>query len=410
MPTRGQAVSMCRHYNQQRMVQEASACSLRQFWRHAGGDFLVAGGTHQRRREVLMSWLERSQQESELPVIIFSSDPQLTSQLIPWCRHMGTTLTVSSTQYRNYHFFYGMSDAEIAAFFRDLAERNGYTEIHTLHSFILAFLGVLRTQMIPSLPAMLSLARYDDLAIANLGRNLGVSPMHISVIESYAAAGSAFRNLLSDLQQTFYNLSDMQTRSETNVITSVLHGYTEANQNGYCSRIHLVEISSSESFAINRYMAGEIRFLLKNNRSFRLVLDGVPLNDSERLLQVLASACASSLCTVGFCYANPFLCGLTEQLQGGLSARVILLDGQALDSHSLETLLNNYGSYEHWEPVRRNSRGFLSLLLANPLSDEWETEHMTRNRLRLEDVLQRAAVLSGHSSTYVATVASVLHN
>lgn len=406
MPTKFQATSACKRYNQQRMVRTVSGYSINRYWQEADGDFLITGGSPAMRQSVLTTKLAQCLQEGDRPIIILSGDSQLAATLIPWIRSQAAQLTVSSPQYRNYHFFYGLSDAEIAHFFRDMAERSGYDGIPALHSYILAFLSVLRKRFLPSLPAMLSLAGYDDPSIANLGRNLGVSASHLAVLDHYAAAGASFRNLLGDLQHAFSNLSDLQTRSETNAVTSVLKGNVEQQKNGRCARIHLVDMSSADQNVINRYMAGEISFLLRNNRPFRLVLDSVNLAGCERLLQVLATARTSSQCEVGICCANPFVSGLEDKMLGGLYSRVILLNGPSLDPRSLETLLTAYGSYEHWEPVRKTSAG----LFSGPFSDDWDTVHMSRNRLRLEDVYHHAAILSGNSNAYVATIVRSLRD
>ena len=400
MPTKMQAVAICNKYNQQRMVNTTASYSISRFWQQANSNFLIAGGSSLCRQSVLTSKLSQCLQRGDRPIIILSGNSQLASTLIHWVSTQPAHLTISSPQYRNYHFFYGMSDVEIASFFRDIAEKNGYDGLPALETYIMAFLDVLRKRFIPSLPAMLSLSLYEDTAISALGRSLGSAPRHLAALDQHAAAGDAFRSLLGNLQHEFSHLSDLETNSKTNLITSVLQGNLDQERSGQCTRIHLVDISSAEQNIISRYMAGEINFLLHNNRPFRLILDNVALSGSEKLVQSIANACNNYQCEIGICSANPYVSGLENQMLRGLSSRVILLDGSSLDPHSLESLLSTYGTYEHWEPILQPGAG----LFLHPFSNDWTTTHMTRNRIRMEDVSNSVAVLSGQSKANVATL------
>lgn len=404
MPTRMQAVATCNRHNNQRMVNHAARFSISKFWQQSQGDFLLSGGSPELRQEILAANVVQCIQKGDRPVIIFSNSSNFVRTLVPMLIGEQIQIMYSSASQRNYHFFYGLSDAEIASCFRDLAEYHGYTNLTELHSYIIAFLSVLRMQYSPSLPAMINLADRQDSYIANLGRYSGVPESYVELLDRYATAGTAFRSLLTELQNAFSTLSDSQTCTELNAVVSAVQGNLEYQNNGFCRRIHLIDVSTVDSRVINCYIAGEIGFLLRQNCSFRLILNDVNFNGCDKLLQVLSSALSSNRCEVGVCSANPILSGLEERLLNCFYTRMILLDGSVLDPASLERLLNTYGTYEHWEPIRKVNAGWFS----HPFADDWDMVHMTRARIRLEDINSSDAVVSGLNDGAVATIVQTL--
>lgn len=388
MPNRITANTECRRRNKARMVHQVGSFSIRRFWRDAyGSSYMIVGGTQMDREELILEKLHSLVTRDNLPVILLTTDSILMGRLIGWSQaQKGVSLIESSPQYRNYHFFYGMDDNSITACFLRLAQSRGYHDTAEMESYIRAFLEVIRSFYLPSLPAMIQLAKHNNYQVADLGVRKGLSPNIVSRLRNYAAAGMSFHNLLLSFNDRFSTLGGFDIDTRTNITTTAVRANAHSSNNV----IHAVDLSTIDPVFVSQYFGAELYNMLTRSLSLHLLLDGVLLTENDMMCRAIDLARGNALCDFGISVGNPWLALRDDRYVNGYQCQLLLTGNGDLDNGDLARLLDRFGRYTHWEPVMVGPDHLFQLA-----HRDYSIQSMERNRIRLEDVRGKRAVLYG---------------
>lgn len=384
----------CDQRNQIRNVEEAGHIRMTDFWRNAGGSFLISGGADVVRENVLLEKVQRAAEQCIMPTVILNSSSRFETELIRRVQESKKEkLIVFSGQYRNYHFFYGMTNEAITRYLYDAAQELGYAGDSYMKSYIQAFLAVLKRTYVPSLQSMLSLAEYSDSQIARLGERCGVPEKKTDILKNHAGCGELFRDLLYELMNVFNALTTEKCESKCNILNSAKGGNT----------ILLINTRTNHPFLVNHYFELELRELM-GKKCFRMILNGVQLQEEDGLLDLVRESYALPGIETGLCAGSIPAVVRDEDLLKSFHTQVILPAGQS--SANLMTLLKSFGDYMHYDPVINGGKP------PKPFSiwtdTRWEARNYLRDRVRIEDLSGVSAILRGNRGDRITLARAVV--
>lgn len=384
----------CDRKNQVRNVVNAERVRMSDFWNSARGSFFISGGSETMRVNVMLDKIERAAEQCTMPTVILNSSSEFEEKLIRRIQESKKAkLIVFSKKYRNYHFFYGMSNQMIARYLYDAAQELGYAGDSYMKSYIQAFLAVLEKVYVPSLQSILSLSGYSDSQIANLGERYGVQKKKIDILKNHAGCGELFRDLMDDLMDVFKILTTKECESQSSILTMARGANT----------ILLINTKSSHPFLINHYFEFVLREMTKQ-AGFRLILSGIQLQEDDGLLGLIRESFALPGIETGLCAKSLPAVVRDEELLKSFHTQVIFPAGES--TANLITLLEGLGDYMHYEPVI--SGGKPPRPFAIWTDTKWEAKNYIRDRVRIEDVSDSSAVLRGNMGDQVTLARNIL--
>ena len=381
-------------HNRVRNVRTVASYRAAAFWERARGNFLLSGGLPETRAHVLSEKLCHEMAYGTLPSIVLTASSELEWEMVNRMT-AGTpgTLRVTSTDSRNYHFFYHWNEGEIVRFLTSAAEllKRDSTEMPV---YLSALLEILRTCYEPSLSALTGLAAYQDAEIAEIGRRQGASSEAVWQITHYAQGGEMFRRLLEQVSEIFLPLTTEQCNTRCNLSTWDLNG----------GAVWLINLRSSNPDVMYAYFSMELRRLLEQSYAVRIVCSDLSLAEDSPLWKVFLECTDSMARETGLSISRAAAVPDREAI-GRFSSIMLLLNGGFVDG-DIEEILRTMGTYEHYEPVKEGNRaaGLFQLFTGSVYRHHIET----RLRVRPEDIPGYSAVLYGANGREILLTRNLL--
>lgn len=328
--------AQCRRNNMNRNVTETGSYSARNFWSAARGNYIISGGSEEKRSMVLCDELCHEMSSGNLPTIVLTTSDGAEREMISRMRRgeAGGSLYVTSRNYRNYLFFNGWGSSEISRFLTKAAAMMGY-EARNLPIYIQSFTHILSRYYTPGLASMMALATYDDDQIARIGEEAGATSMEVAHIRNYSEEGHLFRHMLTQLETVF---SPLATEGS---------GYNLATGSLKPGETYLINIRSHYQALINFYFSEELRLALDRSGTAHIVFADLPFLEGDGLRELITEQKLRGA-EIGISVQNAAV--LPGDSIDNFNSMLLLLDGGMADG-DLYKLLEPLGTYTHFEPV-----------------------------------------------------------
>ena len=337
MATRREVEHECQRLNAVRDVHTLRQSALSSFWREAGGNYLITGGTEEGRSGALCEKLFQEVEAERGPVVVLTASNELETQLIqrvknwPW----EDRIQITSTGYNNYHFFYGWTVETVAQYFLDAAAivQNMPPQFS---GYLYAFLDVLSRCYPPSLAAMTLLAGHRDEGVRQIGAGAGASQSSLDNLAGLAQEGQYFRELLRQVSSALSPLSTPGCDTRYNLVCLPPERRLVA----------LVNLRSERSDLLQAYFAAELRQMARYRR-LQVVFSDLDMRADGPLDRTARELMAWNV-PIGVSTSNAAL--LVPRQESGFSTRVIL-EPDGISDGDLDAVLRPIGVYTHYEPV-----------------------------------------------------------
>ena len=260
--------------NNVRRIRKINRYRVSEFWECAYGNFLISGGSPEKRAYVLSEKLCREMARHALPTIVLTASTELEREMVARMQaHAHGCLRVTSRNYRNYHFFYQWKSTETLRFFLHAANILNWGEDTDLPSYMSAFLDIMTGRHKTGLDSLSALARHSDFEIFQIGRSAGLSMEICKPITRYTEAGQKFRLLLQQIRRCLLPLTT--ERCDTR--------YNLSSWNLEYDTAYLVNLPLDNPQLLYVYFSMELRRLLVCTIGVRIVFSEIPLSRTEEL-------------------------------------------------------------------------------------------------------------------------------
>lgn len=392
MATKRVVQRQCDRLNRERRVSTVQQYTFWQFWVHSPGNFLITGGTEAARTRALCEKLFCAAECDSVPSLVLTTSDMLEREIIR-CNRAGAPgfLTVTSSNCRNYHFFYRWSPEDITRFLVQASRLVGCFQVD-VPIYIHALIEILNCCYAPGLAALSSLAAHSDGEIAQIGRRCGAPELAVEQIVRCAEAGQLFRLILRQVSSVLSPLSTADCSTKYNL--SALNPEEDG--------IYLVNIQSLYPDLMAAYFNIEFQLAMNRTRQLRLVFSDLDFQRDTPLGEILRNAQMWNV-EVGVSTQNASV--LLGRENENFQNRVVLLDA-GYAAGDLEAVLRPLGTYTHYEVVTSGGRPPKLFAI---LTDEHWTLGSEPNRLRVRpcDTEGFQAVLYGCGSQDIFLVRAV---
>lgn len=310
------------------------------FARVDSDNFLIHGGYHYERNQILESAVMEICHKNNNPIIILNNDSTLENALINLAVERKIhKITVSSNKYRNYDLFANMSIDLISEIFKekDLLHNGNGSDVY---AYAKAFLKVLQTKYSVCLRSILALSNRSDDDIYEFGRIMGANDGDLRIIQQSGFPSIRFRNYLRNFELAFNHINSDE---DTN--------YNLANAKDK-NQIYLIDCNSYDCNSFNLVVSYELKQLLKRRIPFTLIVNNIYLENKEPLVQTIQRAKVDYQIQVGISVENVVSwarnSGAFDKLIGDFPIQ-LLLNTKSVDSTDVETLISRFGKYHHYE-------------------------------------------------------------
>ena len=377
----------CNNHNKLlRQVKYVNSYSPDKFLSQSSGNLLITGGSQADRTSLLLRAIVGQRASSNDPVIIFSENTALATELI----HMAQQgeigeLYVCSDRHKNYDFFHNMSINQIADYFAEVAALKGYRDSSDIQDFTGSLLNILSAGAPLKLASINEFSKNSDTAIANLA---GTESVDYDIITASSRGGINFRRLLNNAYNAFDTITTPSCNTGFNISTAI---------NNDC--VVLINADSANYEYLSLYFLQELKGVL--NKTFTVIFDDSILLNNSELSEFINTIKQRSNVNVIVSYEN-ILALPGSGNNDHFKLQVILLDGN-IPSNDLQSILSAFGEYSHFEQTTAsgNSPHFLFSLLRSETNN---ITHFQRPKVLLEEVHGYKAVLNGHNGAEILVI------
>lgn len=392
MASYAQIQNKCKKHNLNvRNVKEVGNASSKLFWDQSAGDFFVHGGTDEKRTELLIAKVQSSIKKCNMPTIILNTSKLFENELIRLFRNgQEGKLVVFTDEYKNYQVFQGISSWEIKRYLQEVAVRRYQSGTEGMHRYMEAFLMVLEKCFEPNLSAIAQLLSYSDEKIIHIGQKSGVLDVYLNQIKEEINGGILFREIVNEILLGFNKITTIDCESNYSINSQLDGGRT----------VFLINVLSSDQWLINYYFSMILQHL-KSIKSFRLIMNGLQVQQNDGMVELIRDLTTISNIEVGIVASNVIQVLMDEEICEAFSCRIILSDGK-VSRETTERLLKRLGQYEHYEVVLGGGKpaGFFKVWS----NDDWKIMINSRDRIRWEEFREFDAVLYGYCGDEVMLV------
>ncbi len=371
------------HNDKMRNVNHVYSYSFGRFIGQSDGNLLINGGTKDKRRECLMSFIIDAKNISQETVVIFSEDRGLEEELIRSANNgLIGQLFVCNEQYPNYDFFCGMNTNHICEYFNLIASEKGMNDAVELNSFTDAFLSVLSDHSPIRLASMRYMARNDNTTLAEMSQN----PYDGDMILASTKGGVGFRSLLNNSCRAFSHLT-----TPTCETSFCLHNLINRD----C--VVLINPSGFNPEFFSIYFAVELKSLIGQN--FTCIFDDSVLLNNRFMQSVVGMMKQRQQTTVVISHENIVSIDNEDNISRNFNRNLILLNGNT-PYVDLQKTLSEFGQYTHMQPMANKSQP--PRILFTLYRGEGEAAvPFARDRVILQEEYGNEALLKGGSSSEI---------
>ena len=371
------------HNNALRQVKHVYSYSPEKFFNSLSGNLLITGGLPEKRRDLLIRAILQQRQKSYEPIIIFSENNQLQTDVINMAKNgeIGE-LFVCSPEYKNYDFFHQMSANQIADYFAEIASLKGYRDTSELHDFAGAFLNILSIKAPLKLASILEFSKNNDTSIANIA---GEQSVDYDMITASSRGGVNFRRMVSGANSAFSAITVQNCNTGFNINTAI---------NNDC--VIFINASSASFEYLSLYFLQELKSVL--NKNFTLIFDDSILLSNLELLEFVNIIKQRNNVNVIVSHENILSLPGANNLEH-FKHQVILLDGN-IPPNDMQEILSKFGEYSHFESttsIGNTPHLFFSFFK----SESNNVTPFSRPKILLEEVYGNSAILSGHNGAEI---------
>jgi len=323
-----------------------------EYWTLArSGDFLITGGWPEELRDEFLSYCRVSDNYDFRPIIVFDGTGALEEPLIKLSAEgMNKTLRVYSPDYPGYDLFFGMGYDKTFRFMESAtAGRPRGSEINP--AYIHSFLSVLESTSGIRQKTIRMLAEKKDDDIFYIARNSGIGESWLDPLKNPGSSGQNFRAFIEEMDFAFRKIHNRNTADNNNISRDIRS-----------NNIIYINAQSRDPGLFNRYFSVVLDSLTENNSMFNVVFYEVNTRYNDGLIDHINRGIQRSDETIGIC------CGTVEPLLDRI--HLAQFPRQVIYTRNgtyASQLLESYGEYEHWLPVRRYGNGLIP-----PLIGGWE--------------------------------------
>ena len=327
------------------VYESRGALSLSDFWSRTNGhNFLISGGSTERRNQILLSAISDYRRRYRGPIIVLNGSGEFENILVQVLRNvrpnpLGNTV-VSTGAYRNYDLFYGMDNYSIREILISAARETTGNTSPVFGDYADAILTILQNRYTPDYHSMRAMSELSNQEIANFGLSCAVDRRHVDCI-SNGTEGSAFRRTLEDLGAAFRNIHSAE---ETGFNISRIDN---------SDTIYVIRTDSASQRLFNMEIAKELEYLrYTRGIDYFLVVNDVSLRKEDELLSVIGAAKSRERC--GICYANVVSAAPGDESKKSLldnSHSMVVLNSGTEDRKNQEEVLERFGHYDATKTV-----------------------------------------------------------
>ena len=371
------------HNNILRNVKHVYACSSKKFINSLSGNLMITGGSHVKRKDLLLRAVSQQRQISCEPVIIFSENNQFQSDLIELAeRGEIGELFVCSSEYKNYDFFCNMNTTQIIDYYSDIASLKGYKDTSELHDFVGSFLNILSGRAPIKLASIYQFSKNTDTSIANIA---GIKSVDYDMIIASSRGGINFRRLLSESCNAFDTITTPSCDTGFNIRTAI---------NNDC--VIFINVNTVNFEFLSLYFLQELKSVI--NKNFTVIFDDSIILNNTELIEFIKIIKQKENVNVIVSHENILSLPGSENLEH-FKKQVIMLDGN-ISSNDIQKILSKFGEYSHFEStvtIGNTPHLFFSFF-------ESESNNITqysRPKILLEEIYGNSVVLSGHNGSEI---------
>lgn len=374
-------------------MQNIRCCSrynLNNFLREPAGNFMITGGSKEKRCRVLLGQIEKYRSTSRSAVVIFSDDDLLREELIDGAENgeLGQ-LYVVSCEYNNYDFFYRMPQNLISEYFGNIALLRGIRDTGKLMTFTDAFLRIMAEDGAVNMPIMRKRLENDNATIRDAASRADLADMVVGAVDG----AGVLRGLMTATYDAFSPLTTHRCSSRSNLTTMI---------DKDC--IIFIDIPKFNHGFFAEYFALVLRSLM--GKSYKLILD------DEIMLNNKNFFCAVELlkqrCNIDVVESYDNIVAMQPEntdILTNINRQIVFLDGN-MPAVDLQTVLTRYGQFTAMESVEHRESPPVYLFTLRRGRGEAAATYQ-RDRVLLQG-LSAEAVLSRGSSADIFAVRKLI--
>jgi len=383
----------CKDHNSSvRVLKEIGKSDLSELLSLSGRSMLVSGGSARERSKILCRAVSYAKANSPCPCIILSNNAETERELISLANanKLGP-LYVCSEQYPEYDVFSGMSGVTVSSVFCMVGELLGYRNTSNVHNYSMAFLKLLNMTSgdRASLSDILAFKRNNkDAVIAGHAKSLGLEEEYSALSDPDAAKD--FRNILRVIENAFSLLTTDSCKSCFSLINSLSS-----------NAVIYIRTSTEHPEVLGAYFAAVLGSVCE--KSFSLYLDDCRMLGSDKFIESIVLLKMMPGVTVNLFSKNASLYG-SEELISSYPGSIILLDGEGVESSSIQQLFDKcFGEYTAYD-VGAGASKPAHVLFSLERSPQINTLAYTRPKLLFEETVGYSAVIKGHNGPEIRLV------
>lgn len=356
----------------------------------ANGNILISGGDEEHRADCVASLVQQTVYSHPYLSVIVLSNNEWTEQRLISMANTGELgrLFVSSSDYKNYDVFYGMSSIVIADCFSRIAEARKYRDSSEIHDYAIAFLKVLNqaNDGDVSLKAIKEFSKSSDDVIAKYAKNHGMNTEYTQIVGS-KAGGKSFRSILEVLDNAFAGITTPECETRYNIVNAIS-----------MSSVSYIRLDSDDMQIAAIYFSCVLNQLVGNGRSFVIIYDDSMLLQYAEFAQTMCSIKRKPCVLVGVSIEN----AASVEYDNFLSnfPRFILLLDSSVDPADMQKMLNSLGEYTHFEPAESTGTPPRLLFILERSSSENIIQY-TRPKVLMEETNRFVAVVRGYNGVEI---------